>query len=121
MADHNDFGKKAEDLAADYLAKKGYKILARNYRFLKSEVDIICEFSGELIFVEVKARGTDIFLEPHEAVNKKKIKMLISAADEFMKERQENARFDIISVLPDQSGNLQITHIEDAFTAIDGQ
>lgn len=121
MAEHNDFGKKAEELAANFLAKKGFKILVKNYRYLKSEVDIICEFSGEIIFVEVKARSTDIFLEPHEAVTKKKIKMLVSAADEFMKDRVEEARFDIISVLPDANGKYQITHIESAFTAMDAQ
>lgn len=121
MASHNDFGKEAEDMAANFLVQQGYRILARNYRYLKSEVDIICEFGGEIIFVEVKARATDIFLEPHEAVNRKKIKMLVAAADEFMKERSEEARFDIISVLPDHSGALQISHIKNAFTAVDAQ
>ena len=60
MAEHNDLGKLAEDLSADFLAKKGHKILARNFRF------------------------------------------------------------DIITVLPDKAGVLQITHIEDAFQVFDG-
>lgn len=121
MAQHNDFGKEAEQLAADFLAKKGYKILARNFRYLKAEVDIICELRGEIIFVEVKARGTDIFQEPHEAVTNRKIKQLVSAADEFMKNRSEEARFDIVSVLPDEHKKLQVFHIENAFTAMDAQ
>lgn len=121
MADQHEFGRKAEDLAAEFLSKAGYTILCRNYRYLKSEVDIICQTDSETVFVEVKARNTDIFLEPHEAVNKKKIKMLVAAADEFMKDRTQEARFDIISVLPDARGKLQILHIQNAFTAVDAQ
>ena len=121
MAEHNDFGKEAEDLAVDFLAKKGYKILVRNFRFLKAEVDIVAETQEEIVIVEVKARSTDVFLEPHEAVTKKKIRMLIFAADEFVQQRnfEKPVRFDIISVLPDRSGNLVITHIENAFESID--
>ena len=40
MADHNEFGKIAEDLAVDFLVKAEYKILARNFRYLKAEIDI---------------------------------------------------------------------------------
>ena len=122
MAEHNDFGNEAEDLAADFLAKKGYKIIIRNFRHLKAEVDIIAETDDEIVIVEVKARSTDVFLEPHEAVTKKKIRMLVSAADEFVQQRdlKKPVRFDIISVLPDRSGNLVISHLENAFESIDG-
>lgn len=121
MADHNNFGNLAEELAADFLMKKGYKIIARNFRWQKAEIDIIASFESKIIIVEVKARTTDAFLEPHEAVNKKKIKNLVQTADQFMQEnnRVEEVRFDIISVLPDDKGKLQITHIEDAFDAFD--
>ena len=76
MADHNEFGKIAEDLAVDFLVKAEYKILARNFRYLKAEIDIIAEKENQIIIIEVKARNTDAFLEPQEAVNKKKIKLL---------------------------------------------
>lgn len=117
MADHNDFGKIAEDLAVDFLIKNQYKILARNFRYLKAEVDIIAEFENQIIIAEVKARNTDIFLEPQEAVNKKKIKLLVSAANYFIEENNINkeVRFDIISVLPNQKKTLEIHHIIDAF------
>ena len=75
MADHNDFGKIAEDLAVDFLVQNEYKILARNFRYLKAEVDIIAEFENQIVIVEVKARKTDAFLEPQEAVKKKKVKL----------------------------------------------
>ena len=51
MADHNDFGKMAEDLAVDFLMKAKYKILVRNFRYLKAEVDIIAEFENQIIII----------------------------------------------------------------------
>ncbi|PWN65708.1 YraN family protein [Chryseobacterium viscerum] len=121
MADHNDFGKIAEDLASDYLQKNGYKILIRNFRFQKAEIDIIAEKNDLIIITEVKARSTDTFMLPHEAVTKTKIKSIVSAANHYMEEfnKDNEVRFDIISVLPDENKNLIIDHIKDAFQAFD--
>lgn len=121
MATHNELGKEAENLAAEYLVKKGYKILVRNFRFKKNEIDIIAEKADQIIIVEVKARSTDFFILPQEAVTKSKIKSIVSAANHFMEEfnKDQEVRFDIISVLPDKQGNLAIEHIEDAFEALD--
>lgn len=121
MADHNDFGKIAEDMAADYLQKKGYKILVRNFRFQKAEIDIIAEKDNLIIVVEVKARSTDAFILPQEAVTKTKIRSIVLAANHYLEEfnRQNEVRFDIISVLPDENKNLTIDHIADAFQAFD--
>lgn len=121
MADHNDFGKIAEDLAVDFLIKANYKILVRNFRYLKAEVDIIAEFENQIVVVEVKARHTDAFLEPQEAVNRKKIKLLVSAANFFVEDNNidKEVRFDIISILPNQQKTLEITHIVDAFQSFE--
>ncbi|MDQ0592237.1 putative endonuclease [Chryseobacterium ginsenosidimutans] len=121
MATHNDLGKKAEDLAAEFLLKNGYKILARNFRYQKAEIDIITEKDSLIIVVEVKARSTDAFNLPQEAVNKRKIKLIVSAANHYLEEfnKQQEVRFDIISVLPDEKGNLSIEHIINAFEAFD--
>lgn len=121
MAEHNEFGKLAEDLAADFLAKKGYKILVRNFRFQHHEIDIVSEFQDLIVVTEVKARSYDTLIEPQEAVNKKKIKSIVQTADIFMTDNQidKEVRFDIITVLPDKTGALQITHIEDAFQSFD--
>ena len=117
MADHNDLGNLAEEMAAEFLIDLGYKILTRNYRFQKAEIDIIAVFNREIIIVEVKARSSDVFLEPQEAVTKRKIKLVVMAANEFMRagNRTENVRFDIISVLKTNTNDLEIHHIEDAF------
>ncbi|KMQ69748.1 hypothetical protein ACM39_01480 [Chryseobacterium sp. FH2] len=121
MATHNDFGKKAEDLAAAFLQKNGYKVLIRNFRFQKAEIDIIAEKDNLIIIAEVKARSTDAFMLPQEAVTKTKIKLIVSAANHYLEEFNKNneVRFDIISVLPDKNGNLIIEHIADAFEAFD--
>lgn len=121
MATHNDFGKKAEDLAVEYLQKNGYKILVRNFRFQKAEIDIIAEKDHLIVVVEVKARSTDAFILPQEAVTKTKIKLIVSATDHYLEEFNKNqeVRFDIISVLPDEKGTLTIEHIENAFEAFD--
>ncbi|MBP0612290.1 YraN family protein [Chryseobacterium sp. cx-311] len=121
MAEHNDFGKLAEELAKSYLQEKGYIIKDSNFRYQKAEIDIIASSNSQIIMVEVKARASDAFLEPHEAVNRKKIRLIVTAADEYMKKNnlEEEVRFDIISVLPDATGKLEITHIESAFEAMD--
>ena len=121
MAEHNDFGNLAEELATAFLEEKKYKILRKNFRYQKAEIDIIAEFENQIIIVEVKARGSDIFMEPQEAVTKTKIKLLVMAADFYMKDKNidQEVRFDIIAVLRDQSGKLQITHLEDAFQSFD--
>ena len=121
MASHNDLGKKAEDLAAEFLIKSGYKILMRNFRYQKAEIDIIAEKENLIIITEVKARSTDAFMLPQEAVNKKKISLIVLAANHFMEEFNKNqeVRFDIISVLPNEKGELIIEHIVDAFEAFD--
>lgn len=121
MASHNDFGHQAEDLAVDFLINKGYSILVRNFRYQKAEIDIIAEFQNRIIIIEVKARSTDVFNLPQEAVNKKKIKLLVMATDYYLEENKINkeVQFDIISVLMDENKDLVITHIENAFESFD--
>lgn len=121
MAEHNDFGNLAENLAADFLNQKNYKILIRNFRYQRAEVDIIAEFEDLIVVIEVKARSYNALIEPQEAVTKKKIKAILLCSDFFMKENQidREVRFDIITVVPNESGKLEINHIEDAFQSFD--
>lgn len=121
MAEHNDFGNLAENLAADFLMQKNYKILIRNFRYQRAEVDIIAAFEDLIVVIEVKARSYNALIEPQEAVTKKKIKAILLCSDFFMKENQidKEVRFDIITVIPNESGKLEINHIEDAFQSFD--
>lgn len=121
MAIHNDFGKKAEELAVTYLKENGYKILVTNFRFQKAEIDIIAEKNNIITIIEVKARSTDAFILPYEAINKKKIKLIVLAANNYLETMNLNkeVQFDIISILPDQNSNLIINHLKSAFDAFD--
>ncbi|WP_300673429.1 YraN family protein [Soonwooa sp.] len=117
MSEHYDFGKRAEDAACAFLEAKNYQVLERNFRFQKAEVDIIAKQNNVLVIVEVKARSDNHFINPEEAVNKKKMKLLIMAADAYCQKLNEEleVRFDIISVLKSKEDTLEIQHIENAF------
>ena len=116
MTQHNELGKVGEQLAVDYLLKNNYKIVARNYRYLKAEVDIIAKKKNVLAVVEVKTRSSDYFGNPQDFVNPKKIKLLISAIDNFVVEKNLDVevRFDIIAILKKKNA-FQIEHLKDAF------
>lgn len=116
MADHNELGKKGEQLAIDFLIKNDYKILEKNYRYLKAEVDIIAQKEQTLAAIEVKTRTSAYFGNPEEFVNPKKIKLLISAIDNYVVERDLDVevRFDIIAIIQNKK-QTKIEHLEDAF------
>ena len=116
MADHNDFGNIGEKLALDYLIKKGFSILEKNWRFRKAEIDIIAIKNKTLVIVEVKSRSSDYFGNPQDFVNPKKIALIVEAANEFVikKDLDVDVRFDIIAILK-QNNKLHLEHFEDAF------
>jgi len=116
MAAHNDLGKKGEILAAEYLLRNNYKILAKNWRYLKAEVDIIALKEGVLAIVEVKTRTTINIVSPIEAVNKKKIKLLVAAANKYVIENDldVDVRFDIVSIHK-KGEKYNMYHIKEAF------
>lgn len=116
MAEHNDLGKKGEELAISFLENKGFVILDKNWRLRKAEVDIIARKEDLLIAVEVKTRSTIDFGSPQDFVNPKKIKLLVAAIDNYVCERELDVqvRFDIIAVVYKNS-QFSIEHLEDAF------
>ncbi len=117
MAKHNELGKLGEQLAAEYLSKKGYVILARNYYYDKAEIDIIAQKEAEtLVIVEVKTRNSDFFGDPQDFVKPAKIKLLVKAANEYVisKDLEVEVRFDIIAIIKNKTTE-KIEHLEDAF------
>jgi putative endonuclease len=116
MAEHNDFGKLGEELAVNYLIGKGYEILERNWRNQHKEIDIIAKDGKDLIVVEVKARQTDEYGGPDEAVTQQKRSRLVEAANAYLfkNDLDMSTRFDIISIIF-KDGEPVIEHIEDAF------
>ena len=116
MAQHNELGKKGEQLAVDYLIKKGYTIEERNYRFQKAEVDIIAKLKDTLAIVEVKTRSTADFGDPQDFVKPKQIQRLVKAVDEYViaNKLDVEVRFDIIAIVK-QGKRFNIEHLENAF------
>lgn len=117
MAEHNELGDLGEKLAQEYLQSKGYVILEKNWTFQKAEIDIIAQKeSNTLVIVEVKTRTNTFIGNPEEFVNKKKIKMLVTAANEYIISHHLDveARFDIMAVVVNQQYQ-HIEHIENAF------
>ncbi len=116
MAFHNDLGKRGEQLAVKFLEKDGYEILARNWIFKKSEVDIFAIRNGVLAVIEVKTRSSIVFGSPQSTVDSKKIKLLVMAVNAFISQRDLNCevRFDIIAIHNDK-GKLLLEHLVDAF------
>lgn len=113
---HNELGKWGEAFAADYLLKKGYKILERNWFFAKAEIDIIAQKGEILVICEVKTRNSDFFGDPQDFVTPSKIKLLVKAANEYIvsNDLDLEARFDIIAVLKNKNRE-KLEHFEDAF------
>jgi putative endonuclease len=117
MSDHNELGKLGEQIAYDFLIDEGYKILDRNWFFQKAEIDIVAQKeSGTLVIVEVKTRTSNFVGSPEEFVTKKKIKLLVMAANEYVISKKMNVevRFDIIAIVKN-SKYQHVDHIENAF------
>jgi len=116
MAESHNLGQKGEDLAADHLEKSGYKILFRNWKWGKHEIDIIAENQDFIIFAEVKTRNNDFQMHPASAVTKEKQKSIIRAANGYLQKFNvdKEGRFDVITIIK-TGESYQIDHIEGAF------
>lgn len=114
MSDTIETGVQGENLAAEYLARNGYEIVARNYRFRKAEIDIIARRENWLLFVEVKTRTSDHFGEPESFVTQAKANHIFHAAEQFIYNIDWNGhvRFDVVSVKLGVTP--EIRHFEDA-------
>lgn len=128
---HNvtEIGRKGERIAARYLRRNGYRVLARNYYCGKSELDIIAQNKANVIFVEVKTRSFDTAdllvaeeQRPAYAVHAQKRKRTVEAAQKYLHEHpnKRSPRLDVIEICLDRSRRLKpfyINHIEGAFDA----
>lgn len=115
MAESHDFGKLAEEFAANFLVSKGYCILHRNWRYAHKELDIICTDGKVLVVVEVKARKQSMFPFPEDILTMDKERFILEASEEYLYRFNVSmpVRFDLIAVI--QRGTLmEIEHLEDA-------
>ena len=119
--DNQSFGKQGEDLAVEFLMEEGYEILERNWRFKHIEVDIIARNNDQLVIVEVKARSGNTWGEPSTAVDIRKQRSLIFAAERYIYSHNidMDVRFDIVSIILGQDRTV-LEHIREAFRAVAG-
>lgn len=118
-------GQRGERLAKDFLRRGGCKILAENYRCPAGEADLIVldpstrnGGAETLVFVEVKTRRCDRYSDPESAVDAAKQRHIRNVARDYLSSRNAsgfNLRFDIVSVVIPQQGDVRIKHIPDAF------
>ena len=121
MGRNNIVGAWGEALAAAYLQKKHYKLIATGYRSRFGEIDLIVEDKHFLIFVEVKLRKTDAFANAHEFVDARKQQRLRTTAEIYLSEHstKKQPRFDVIEIYAPEGTDTQdpkIHHMEDAFS-----
>ena len=111
-------GRWGESIASEYLLEKGYTIIERNHRTEYGEIDLIAEYDGVIIFVEVKTRTGKKFGNPEEAITRQKTVHMIDSAQAFLQEHPQFAqewRIDVIAIYQNKSSDSsEISHFENA-------
>ena len=99
-------GNRGEELATEYLQKKGYKIIERNFRTRFGEIDIICSDGPTLVFVEVKTKIGHDFGEPEEMVNKSKISKVKRMGEVYLQDKgmSVSCRVDVVAIVLTEFG-----------------
>jgi putative endonuclease len=123
MAEHNDFGKKGEALAAEWLTQKGYRIIHRNWRHGRYEVDIIARFGDIYHFIEVKSgqagegRAIPAHGFPEEKVSNQKIRNLMRGASAWLHQfpGDKRVQYDVLSITIGAGGDPQYFLIGDVY------
>lgn len=120
MATPNLLGPWGENLAAEYLKHKRYKIISCNYKCRFGEIDLIAKTRREVVFVEVKLRKNDVYGEAREFVGRQKQNRIRTTALFWLQENptELQPRFDVIEIYAPQGIRTpapQIIHLEDAF------
>lgn len=113
----NKAGALAEDFAAKFLSKEGYRIIDRNFRSKFGEIDIIALHENHLVFIEVKARWSLKFGRPEEAVTPGKIWKITRTAEYYSlmhKDLPKSLRIEVVA-LEIENGHLKSARIIPAF------
>ena len=113
---HNQrIGKWGEDTAAEYLAQRGYEIVARNIRTPYGKIDIIAKQNDISIFIEVKTRTSNTMGLPEEAITSRKRQHMLAAADQYAAEHEiDHWQIDVIAIEGKPGSKPMITYFENA-------
>ena len=114
---NKETGFKGEQIAKEYLISQQYTILEQNFRYSKSEIDLIAKEGEVLVFIEVKTRSYDYFGPPESFVSEYKEVLIHEAGSYYMEKINHDweFRFDIIAILLDKDGSYKLEHYKDAF------
>lgn len=115
--DRAALGRKGERAAVRYLRRAGFRILARNVRIGRYEIDIIARDGEVTVLVEVRTRGAADAVRPEETVGPVKQRHLRTATRMYMAREadpERNYRIDMVSVVAQERGKPEITHYRDA-------
>ena len=122
MNPRQQFGRAAEEVAARHLQRRGWRVLGRNVRIGRGELDLIARRGDVLAFVEVKARRSDVCGSPEDAVSPRKRRQVARLAELWLAarpwalERVADVRFDIVAV-DATTVPATVRHLAGAFTA----
>ena len=111
-------GKSGEKVALRYLERQKYRVVARNFRLFRGEIDIIAYDRKALVFIEVKTRKSTDFCFPEESVTPSKQRQIKKIAQGFLTKNdlyEVECRFDVISLIFDEDAGYSIRHIKDAY------
>ncbi|MBL7082852.1 MAG: YraN family protein [Candidatus Aminicenantes bacterium] len=111
-------GRSGEEIALRFLKNKKYKIITKNYRLFRGEIDIIAQKRNILVFVEVKTRRSKNFGFPEESVTPSKQQQIKKIAQGFLVKnnlQDIECRFDVISLSFNDNEKFSIYHIKNAF------
>ncbi len=116
MTDKQQTGRLGENLAAEQLTARGYRVVARNYRHSHAEIDLIAWDGDILVFIEVKTRKNSDFGHPSGFLSAAQQKRISHAASHYMEEIDYDweIRFDVIAVIL-EGPEPTVEHVEDAW------
>ncbi len=113
---NKEFGKYGEELAKNFLIKKGYKILETNYRYSRiAEIDIIALKNNTLHFVEVKTRKSNTFGTPIEAITRTKLNSIYNCAKFYIQnsnKKYTKFQIDAIGIILKENNSPEFNFLE---------
>lgn len=117
MAHHNELGKYGEQLAGIYLTEKNFIILHVNWKYSRYEIDVIASKNHVLHFIEVKTRSNNRFGFPEDSVDKKKMKRLMMAAEQYthLHPDWKYVQYDVLSISMRKNDPPEFFFIEDVY------
>ena len=124
VLDRIGLGKTGEDLACRELCRQGYAIVARRYRTRYGEIDIVARDGPTIVFIEVKARTSDRYGDPLEAITLHKQARITAMAQDYIARRGLDGapcRFDVVAItFGEPPGRTKVEVIKSAFDAVFG-